>query len=188
MSPDARFNIYGDRISQRLADATLFGNNNENGLAMLTDAALQGAPIESGLKAFNRVLGIEVFNEDKVKLSESLRHFTAITRMGWSFIPQFFQTVNIATLADLNSTIRGISRSFTKEGKEFALESAATLTETVSTANAALQGIKGGALTRWPHLRVFMASDNLVRRFAANTAVFYVNKIRATLEKNPMTK
>ena len=191
VNPLIRYGQYFMRASERITDAHLFGNFNQEARALITEAKLQGGDdfIE---KVFDRVLGLEdralpgSTQEAFEHVADKMKMWTMITKMGMSFLPQMSQIVNTASMTGYIDTLRGLSAMIRKANKDVVEDSFAVAVETIRGNVAQELGLKTTEFPKWAvWLKAFSKTDELVRNWSANTAVVYINRNLERLVKDP---
>ena len=119
--PVVAFNRSFDRLGRRLSEIKYLGQNNEIADSLVTGIANEGGDFESAKTLLNRMTRREPINFELDKALASVRSFQAITKLGLASVknlPQGF--VNSYIKYGLMPAVKGVAKTFTKEGKEFA--------------------------------------------------------------------
>ena len=188
VNPEMAYGVYFRGATQRLTDAYIFGRNNELINPLLTDFRLEGGNEQTAKKILQRFLGQEELNTSTEAALAAVRSFTAVTRMGWSWLPQFSQVVNSATLMGYKRAYSTLLNTISKEGKEFGDMVGASTLETVKGEFAAAIGEKSAKWNKVPWLKWFLSSDTFQRRWAANMSVGYLEYLARGIVKDPHSK
>jgi len=119
------------------------------------------------------------YNRTLLEAAQGVRTFSIVTRLGLAQITNLGQTANTLIRTNILSTFKGIQKSFTKEGKEFA-ESAGVLVNSIA------EELAGASTVAEKFLKFigFQGVERFNRISSANAGREYVKQQFSKLIKN----
>lgn len=173
---------------RRIADAKLFGPNQEKINELVETARLKGQDADTMLELVNRVTGREAatqrgqFSPSVSAVSKAVRTYQTITKMSLSALSNIGDVVKpFVRTGEFIPAMRGIIRSFTKEGADQAVRSG--VVENNLRALAEEVGDTGFAETflKWTG---FQMTESKIRAINANAAIAHAEILVKRMKGN----
>jgi hypothetical protein len=133
---------YVQAAAHRIAQAETFGAKDEKVLPHLARIIKQGGDGEAAREAFNVASGAKRYNPTAMKVSNGLRKFNTLTKLGTAAISNATQSTNTAAVAGYFRTARAMAKGLTPEGRTF-VEKSGVASHTLINDLAGQQGVDG---------------------------------------------
>ena len=176
--------------SKRLPQIKEFGQANKEINKLIAKIRTESGEIDADFarQATDRILGIiNDGNTPAAKASRLLRTLQGF-KLGLAQIPNITQGfLNTLLASDLKAVGAGLRGIMTKQGKQLALRSGATLESTIDEALESA-GAVNKALGKFLKATGFSATERLNRTFASNAGANIVQRLFQKLKANPADK
>lgn len=119
---------YLESSGRRIGDVDQFGPKDEKALTLINQIANEGGDADTVKNQFDLSVGAKKYDESAKKISGVLRGAMSTSKLGLGAITNTGQTVNTATVTGaLRTMLSAPKAAFSKEAKDFALQSGITL-------------------------------------------------------------
>jgi hypothetical protein len=119
---------YIESSADRLAQVYLFGQADEQAMALISRIADEGGDASAVKNLFDIAVGAKKYGAYQERIARALRAFNVLTKMGLGAITNLSQSLNTATVVGPIRTITNAPRAmFDRETKDFALQIGVTL-------------------------------------------------------------
>lgn len=183
---------YINDANRRIAIASQFGPKLEKGEELITAIGQKhGDKAESFSRTlFNRELRQEEVPDTMAhRMMQGARNYEVLTKLGRAFIPNMSQHAYTAIVTNAKDTAKGIAKSFTKEGKDFARRAGVVNDEILKEFYNEVTGASAGdSLIHKAiniELKPFTWSEKLNRTAAAIAGRYNANETFEALQKSP---
>jgi hypothetical protein len=163
----------------RIGDAKEFGGDDSILQKIIDTARVRGSDFEEIQALTSRFLGRDKFSKSLEKVSSFARMYNNLTKLSLASITNLGDLTKPFIRTNFLSSLKGIVRSFTKEGKEFAGKSG--VLNPVLEQFAKEQGL-GEKFFKYSG---FQATEQKLRQIQANSARYYIDLLYRKLKKNP---
>lgn len=119
---------YIESAADRIGQAAMFGPKYEESTKLLTKIRKSGFDDGAAKHAFDVATGSQLYGQKAAKLSQAVRAYNVVTKLGLSAVANATQSINTATVAGAMRTIHNLPDAFgDKEAADYALKIGTTL-------------------------------------------------------------
>lgn len=168
--------------NKRLADAEIFGPNAERAKVMIYKYFKEGGNSTTLQKVFDRMAGRELFDPTVTKLSQWVRSYNTVTKLGLSAVTNLGDIIKPFIRTDFWPAFKAVLQSFSAEGKAFAADTG-VVQENVKKMLAEMGETKFS--DKFMKYTGFEATETQLRRIGSLAGRNYAEILFSKLKKNP---